>query len=64
MAKKVIPANRTLRTTGWSTWFQAEGPGLELFGRALAIVGLGQIGSRVARIGRAFEMRVLALCDR
>jgi len=60
VAKKVIAANRTLRTAGWDAWFQAEGPGLELFGRTLGVIGLGRIGSRVARIGRAFEMRVLA----
>ncbi len=60
VAKKVIPANRTLRAAGWDAWFQAEGPGLELFGRTLGVVGLGRIGSRVAQIGRAFEMHVLA----
>jgi phosphoglycerate dehydrogenase-like enzyme len=32
----------------------------ELAGRTLGIVGLGSIGSRVARLAKAFEMRVIA----
>ena len=32
----------------------------ELAGKTLGIIGLGQIGSRVARLGKAFEMRVIA----
>jgi phosphoglycerate dehydrogenase-like enzyme len=32
----------------------------ELPGKTLAIIGLGQIGSRVARIAKAFDMRVIA----
>jgi phosphoglycerate dehydrogenase-like enzyme len=34
--------------------------GLGLNGKTLGVVGLGQLGSRVARIGRAFEMEVIA----
>ena len=32
----------------------------ELAGKTLGIVGLGHIGSRVAQLGKAFEMRVIA----
>ena len=32
----------------------------ELAGKTLGIVGMGHIGSRVARLGKAFEMRVVA----
>ena len=34
--------------------------GMDLAGRVLGILGLGQIGTRVARIGAAFEMKVIA----
>ena len=34
--------------------------GIELDGRVLGLLGLGTIGSRVAEVGRAFRMRVLA----
>lgn len=37
-----------------------DGDLVELAGRTLGIVGYGRIGAAVARIGRAFEMRILA----
>ena len=45
--------------------FRANGPwqstvGTDLRGRTLGIVGLGNIGRRVARVAAAFDMRVLA----
>ena len=45
--------------------FRANGPwqstiGADLHGRTLGVLGLGNIGSRVARVGAAFGMRVLA----
>jgi len=39
-------------------WQTALGVGLE--GRTLGIVGLGKLGTRVARLGQAFGMRVIA----
>jgi len=36
-------------------------PNAELAGSTIAIVGMGSIGSTVARVARAFEMRVLAV---
>jgi phosphoglycerate dehydrogenase-like enzyme len=48
-----------------TTSFRANGPwqstvGADLHGRTLGVIGLGNIGSRVARVGSAFGMRVLA----
>jgi phosphoglycerate dehydrogenase-like enzyme len=40
------------------TWQHVEGP--ELFGKTLGLLGLGAIGSRVAELGRALGMQVLA----
>jgi phosphoglycerate dehydrogenase-like enzyme len=34
--------------------------GTDLRGKTLGLIGLGKIGSRVARFGRAFDMRVVA----
>jgi phosphoglycerate dehydrogenase-like enzyme len=39
-------------------WQRTIGP--ELAGRTLGILGLGNLGRRMARIGQAFEMRVIA----
>ncbi|MFI0907165.1 D-2-hydroxyacid dehydrogenase family protein [Streptomyces sioyaensis] len=48
-----------------STAMRADGPwqstlGADLHGRTLGLLGLGKIGTRVARIGRAFGMNVTA----
>lgn len=37
--------------------------GEELEGRTLAIIGAGEVGSQVARVGRSFGMRVVALAS-
>jgi phosphoglycerate dehydrogenase-like enzyme len=34
--------------------------GLDLVGKRLGVIGLGRLGSRVARVGLAFEMKVVA----
>lgn len=49
-----------LRQGGWRKPHHLEG--VDLRGRTLGIIGLGQIGSRVSRIGNAFGLKVLA-CD-
>lgn len=41
-------------------WDKSIHKSVELEGRTLGLVGLGAIGGRVARIGRAFGMKVLA----
>ncbi len=52
-----------VRSGGWSRcpdFSYCRRPILELAGKTLGIVGYGEIGSAVARIGTAFGMRVLA----
>jgi phosphoglycerate dehydrogenase-like enzyme len=44
-----------VRDGGWQTTV-----GTDLAGRRLGVVGLGRLGARVARIGQAFEMDVVA----
>lgn len=53
---RALPAENTNVRTG--RWQQSLGEGLE--GKVLGIVGLGRIGSRVARIASAFNMPVVA----
>lgn len=36
-------------------------PTTELYGKTLGIVGLGRIGSRIARLAKAFDMQVIAV---
>src|SRR5262245_25332347 len=46
------------RATRAGHWQQSVGLGLN--GKTLGVLGLGTLGSRVARVGRAFEMDVIA----
>jgi phosphoglycerate dehydrogenase-like enzyme len=51
-----IPAEATtMRTGGWQTTI-----GTGLHGKVLGVIGLGRLGSEVARIGKAFSMDVVA----
>jgi phosphoglycerate dehydrogenase-like enzyme len=55
LARKVPQEHAALRTGRWQTTI-----GIEMAGRTLGVVGLGHIGGRVAQVGRAFGMRVIA----
>jgi phosphoglycerate dehydrogenase-like enzyme len=55
-AARNLPAEfGSVRAGGWGT---SVGMGLE--GRTLGLLGLGNLGSRVARVGQAFEMETIA----
>jgi phosphoglycerate dehydrogenase-like enzyme len=54
LARHVPAEDRATRAGGWQ---QSVGVGLN--GKTLGVIGLGRLGSQVARIGRAFEMPVL-----
>jgi phosphoglycerate dehydrogenase-like enzyme len=55
LARRIPAEDRAMREGAWQT-----GVGVDLGGKTLAVLGLGRLGSRVARIGRAFDMRVIA----
>ena len=56
LARHVAQENQALRSGGpWQSTL-----GTDLAGATLGILGLGKIGARVAAIGRAFGMRVIA----
>jgi phosphoglycerate dehydrogenase-like enzyme len=54
-ARQVVPENANLRAAGWQLTI-----GESLHGKTLGVLGLGNIGSEVARIGLAFGMEVVA----
>ncbi|MEU2224816.1 D-2-hydroxyacid dehydrogenase family protein [Streptomyces sp. NPDC018347] len=56
LARGIVQENNALRGNGpWQSTV-----GADLHGRRLGLLGLGRIGSRVARVGLAFGMRVSA----
>ncbi|QVQ53710.1 D-2-hydroxyacid dehydrogenase family protein [Spiractinospora alimapuensis] len=55
LLRRVPAEDASIRGGGWQ-----HTVGADLHGRTLGVLGLGRLGSRVARIGEAFGMRVLA----
>jgi D-3-phosphoglycerate dehydrogenase len=56
-ARGLAKGERNMRA---GRWHQDLGPGFSLAGKRLGVLGLGNIGARVAAIGRAFGMEVAA----
>jgi phosphoglycerate dehydrogenase-like enzyme len=55
LARHICTENASIRRGNWQSTV-----GTEIAGRTLGLVGLGRVGSRVARIASAFDMRVIA----
>jgi phosphoglycerate dehydrogenase-like enzyme len=54
-ARNLVAENASLRAGGWQRFV-----GDDLAGRTLGVLGLGNIGGAVARIGKVFGMEVIA----
>jgi phosphoglycerate dehydrogenase-like enzyme len=55
LARHIVVEDQTIRAGGWQ-----RSVGTDLAGATLGVVGLGRLGSKVAEIGRAFGMEVIA----
>jgi phosphoglycerate dehydrogenase-like enzyme len=53
--RRIVDESRSVRAGGWQT-----AVGRQLGGSVLGVLGLGRIGARVARVGTAFGMDVIA----
>ena len=61
LSKQMVQSDKALRRD--RNWSRLDYKGTDIYGKTIGIVGLGHIGTLVARIARlAFSMRVLA-CD-
>lgn len=56
LARKIVPAAEASRQGKWA---KSKLMGLELCGETLGVLGLGRIGSRLARMALAFDMKVI-----
>ncbi|MEX2236309.1 MAG: D-glycerate dehydrogenase [Dehalococcoidia bacterium] len=58
-ARRVAEGDRLVRNGGWTSWSPTLLLGRDVHGATLGIVGLGKIGSAVARRALGFGMRVI-----
>ena len=59
-ARRVVEADRIIREGGWEIpWAPTMMLGYDVHGKTLGVVGMGRIGSAVARRAKGFNMRVL-----
>jgi phosphoglycerate dehydrogenase-like enzyme len=54
-ARNIVAENNSVRSGGWQ-----QTVGTDLHGKTLGVLGLGRIGTQIARIGSAFGMKLLA----
>ena len=64
LARRVAEADAYVRAGRWRTWEPGLLLGVDLHGATLGLVGLGAIGTAVARRARGFGMRVLYVSRR
>jgi D-3-phosphoglycerate dehydrogenase len=57
LARRIPQADASMKRGAWE---KKKLTGTELRGKTLGLIGLGRIGSEVARLARAFEMEVVA----
>lgn len=55
IARGIVPEQAAVRTGGWM-----QGVGVDLKGKTIGIIGLGNIGSTIAKYAAAFGMHVIA----
>jgi len=60
-ARRLPEGERAVRAGEWRTWEPSGWLGQDVHGATLRIVGMGRIGSAVARRAEAFEMRVVGV---
>ncbi|UCE95136.1 MAG: D-glycerate dehydrogenase [Candidatus Bathyarchaeota archaeon] len=60
VARKVVEGDKYVRTGKWKVgWHPTMLQGRDVYGATLGIIGLGRIGSAIARRAKGFDMKVL-----
>ena len=62
-ARRATESIDLLRSRSWSGWLPTQLVGVELSGKTLGILGMGDIGQRIARRAKALGMQIL-YCNR
>lgn len=58
-ARRIIEAERTVRSGDWKAWTPMGLTGQNVHGATLGIIGMGRIGEAVAKRGQGFGMKVI-----
>ena len=58
-ARRIVEGAGYIRQGRWQTWIPFELTGQDVHGATLGLIGMGRIGSAVAKRARGFDMRVL-----
>lgn len=61
LAKRIVERDARVKQGGWAPFWASETSSALLAGSTVTIVGLGEIGRRVAQRARAFECRVIGV---
>jgi phosphoglycerate dehydrogenase-like enzyme len=61
LAKKLLVKHQAVLEARWTPGWDPQYSGVLLEGKTMVVVGLGQIGTAVARRAKGFDMRVLAV---
>lgn len=56
LAKRITEFDRDVRNKGAFKFADYEG--VEVYGKTIGIIGLGDIGTKIARIAKGFDMRI------
>jgi len=60
VARRVVEADRDVREGGWKVgWHPTYMLGSDVYGKSIGIVGMGRIGTAIARRARGFDMNIL-----
>jgi glyoxylate reductase len=59
VARRIVEGDRLVRAGGFKVWAPLLFLGIDVSGKTLGIIGLGQIGKAVARRARGFGMAIL-----
>ncbi|MHA1613564.1 MAG: 2-hydroxyacid dehydrogenase [Candidatus Thorarchaeota archaeon] len=60
VAKNIIPSDRELRKGDWKYAFGGPSPNIEIRNKTCLIIGLGSIGSEIAKRLKGFDVRIYA----